>query len=86
MPRIIREMVIIFIGLVAGIYLINPTFGLLELIPDNLPIIGNLDEAGATLILMNVLAYYGINVSGFLGYRTPPQQLFNQRPQREQKR
>ncbi len=42
----------IFIGAIALIYLLNPTAGVLELIPDNLPIIGNLDEAGATVLLI----------------------------------
>ena len=29
------------------LYLLTPTWGVFELIPDNLPIFGNLDEAGA---------------------------------------
>jgi uncharacterized membrane protein YkvA (DUF1232 family) len=37
---------------VAAIYLINPTAGVLELIPDIAPFIGNLDEAGATALLL----------------------------------
>lgn len=41
--------VVATIGLV---YILNPTFGLVELIPDNLPIIGNLDEGGAFLLVM----------------------------------
>lgn len=46
-------------GLVAVIYLLNPDAGLLELIPDNIPLIGNLDEVAATLLLLRVLAYFG---------------------------
>ena len=34
------------------IYILNPTFGVFELIPDVTPIIGNLDEATATGILI----------------------------------
>ena len=48
-------------GMLALIYLINPTFGLFELLPDNLPVVGNLDEAGAVLLLTNVLTWYGFN-------------------------
>jgi len=33
------------------IYILNPTLGLLEFIPDNLPIVGNLDEGAAFLLL-----------------------------------
>lgn len=42
-------------GLIGFIYILNPTFGLLEFIPDNLPIVGNLDEGAAFLLVM-----YGI--------------------------
>jgi hypothetical protein len=34
------------------VYIINPTFGVFEFIPDNWPLIGNLDEAGATALLI----------------------------------
>jgi uncharacterized membrane protein YkvA (DUF1232 family) len=34
------------------IYLLNPTFGIFEFIPDNLPIIGNLDESVAVLLVL----------------------------------
>jgi hypothetical protein len=45
-------------GVVLGtIYIANPGFGLLELIPDNAPVIGNLDEAGATALLIMGLQY-----------------------------
>ena len=34
------------------IYLLNPTLGIFELIPDNLPIVGNLDEGLATMLVI----------------------------------
>ena len=34
------------------VYIINPTAGFLGFIPDNIPFIGNLDEAGATALLI----------------------------------
>jgi uncharacterized membrane protein YkvA (DUF1232 family) len=37
------------------IYILNPTAGFIEFIPDNLPIIGNLDEGAAF-----VLIWYGL--------------------------
>lgn len=37
---------------VAVIYLANPTAGVLELIPDNIPFVGNLDEAGAAWLIV----------------------------------
>jgi uncharacterized membrane protein YkvA (DUF1232 family) len=33
-------------------YIFNPTAGIFELIPDNMPVIGNLDEAGATALVI----------------------------------
>lgn len=39
----------------SALYLINPTAGIIELIPDNLPLLGNLDEAGATILLLKSL-------------------------------
>ncbi len=54
-----------WIGLGLGVlYLINPTMGLLELLPDNLPIVGNLDEAGAAGLVLGALAYLGIDLVG----------------------
>lgn len=45
------------VGLVVGaLYLLNPTAGILEILPDNLPILGNLDEAGATVLVVRCLA------------------------------
>ena len=40
------------LSLIGGIYILNPSFGVLELIPDNLPIIGNLDEGAAVMLLL----------------------------------
>ena len=67
MRRLFKEMMIIGLGGIALIYLMNPTLGVLELIPDNFPLIGNLDEAGATLILLNTLRYYGLDLSRLYG-------------------
>ncbi len=50
---------IILLGLLSTIYLLNPTAGFFELIPDNIPIIGNLDEAAAVALLVMCLRYFG---------------------------
>ena len=49
----------VVVGVVCLIYLINPTAGILELVPDNLPIIGNLDEVAAATGLLASLASIG---------------------------
>jgi len=56
-------------GALSLLYLVNPTAGIIEMIPDNIPVVGNLDEAGATLLLINVLAFYGIDLNRFGGGR-----------------
>lgn len=47
------------------IYVLNPTAGFLEFLPDNLPIIGNLDEG-----LAYMLIYYGIMefIAPYIGF------------------
>ena len=39
------------LSLFGFIYLLNPTAGIIELLPDTLPLIGNIDEAAAALAL-----------------------------------
>ncbi|MCJ7623850.1 MAG: DUF1232 domain-containing protein [Anaerolineaceae bacterium] len=39
------------LGLIGLLYILNPTAGVLELIPDNLPFIGNLDEGVAAVLI-----------------------------------
>ncbi len=50
------------LGLLAAIYLLNPGAGIFELLPDNLPFIGNIDEAAAATLLMICLKYFGYNL------------------------
>ncbi len=40
------------LALVGLVYVLNPTFGIFEFIPDNLPIIGNLDEGLAYFLVL----------------------------------
>ena len=54
-------------GFVSFVYLINPGAGFLEIIPDNFPIIGNLDEAAACAIILAVFRYFGMDLTSFLG-------------------
>ena len=61
-----KPLAIAFIGLISLAYLLNPTAGLFELIPDNLPLIGNLDEAAACALILAVLRYFGFDLTRFL--------------------
>ena len=51
---------VLLTGILSLLYLLNIGVGLIELIPDNIPLIGNLDEATATVLLLNCLRYFGI--------------------------
>ncbi|MGV3523603.1 MAG: DUF1232 domain-containing protein [Candidatus Sericytochromatia bacterium] len=51
------------LGLLSVLYLLNPTAGIFELIPDNLPLIGNLDEAAATTLILAALREYGLDLT-----------------------
>jgi uncharacterized membrane protein YkvA (DUF1232 family) len=53
------------VGLVCLAYLAHPTAGILELIPDNIPFVGNLDDASATGILISCLACFGFDITRF---------------------
>ena len=75
MRNMLKEGVIIIVAIIAAIYLVNPTAGVIELLPDNLPLVGNLDEAAAVGILMNTLAYYGIDWNRLYGRKRKTQQV-----------
>ena len=54
-----KKLLLALVAMLAFLYLANPTFGVFELLPDNLPLVGNLDEATATMVLLGVLRYFG---------------------------
>lgn len=71
--------------MVAFIYLINPSLGVFELLPDNLPLVGNLDEGAATALLVGGLRYFGIDLLGVFGgpvrrRRLPPRTVEHRDP------
>lgn len=57
-----KNFVVFCLGLLAVLYLLNPGAGIFEILPDNLPFIGNLDEAAAVALLVMCLRYYGIEL------------------------
>jgi len=42
--------------IISGLYLINPGWGVFEIVPDNIPGVGNLDEATAVALFLWALA------------------------------
>lgn len=65
-----KSLFVLFTALVSILYLLNPTAGFIELIPDNVPIIGNLDEAAAVALLLSALRYFGFDLSRFFGRKS----------------
>ncbi|QQR98541.1 MAG: DUF1232 domain-containing protein [Sphingobacteriales bacterium] len=61
--KIFKDITVIGAAILAIIYIINPTAGFVEFIPDNFPIIGNLDEAGAVLIIVSAFRYFGVELA-----------------------
>lgn len=54
-----KSFLVALAGVLAFLYLLNPTFGVFEFLPDNIPLIGNVDDATATMVLLGSLRYFG---------------------------
>jgi uncharacterized membrane protein YkvA (DUF1232 family) len=66
---LLKNLGVLLVGIIGALYLLNPAAGIFELIPDNLPLIGNLDEAAASALLIAALRYFGLDIVRFLGVR-----------------
>ena len=62
-----KKLVVGVIGFLSLLYLLNPGLGIFEVIPDNFPFIGNMDEAGATFLLLSSLSYFGLDLMSVFG-------------------
>jgi uncharacterized membrane protein YkvA (DUF1232 family) len=69
MNRERQAKVLAVVAIVVGaVYLLNPTAGVFELLPDVIPVVGNLDEAAATALLL-----WGVQaLRGQAALATPP--------------
>jgi hypothetical protein len=71
----LKKILVAIIGILSFMYLFNPGLGIFELIPDNIPIIGNLDEVTATYLLVSSLAYFGLDIRNIFKRNNPPEKL-----------
>ena len=62
MVKVIKMILIIFIGIIAFMTVFKIGVEQLAFIPDGLPYIGNLDEAAAGVLLLKCLQYLGIDL------------------------
>ena len=60
--QFIKSLFVLLLGAISALYLLNVGAGFVEFVPDNLPLVGNIDEATATFLLLNCLAYFGVNI------------------------
>lgn len=70
-PTSAQKTFVVIVGALALLYLINPTLGVFEFLPDNIPFLGNVDEATATLLLISALAFFGIKIPLFFQPKQP---------------
>ncbi len=64
-----KKIFVLFVGLLSIAYLINPTAGIFELLPDNIPFIGNVDEGLAAFFLYSCVEYWrGKPIGVFKGW------------------
>lgn len=64
-----KSFLVALLGFFAFLYLIFPSFGLFELLPDYIPFIGNVDEATATMVLLGALRYFGWDLTSLFRRR-----------------
>jgi len=57
-------------AVLSGVYLMNLGAGVIELGPDNAPMVGNLDEVIATIVLLRCLTSLGIDTKRWMGPRS----------------
>jgi len=65
-----KRFLVALAGIISLLYMLNPTLGLFELLPDNLPFVGNIDEATATMVLLGAMRYFGWDVTNLFMKRT----------------
>ncbi len=64
-----KSFLVALAGFLSFLYLLNPTFGMFEFLPDNIPLVGNVDEATATTVLLAALRYFGTDLTNLFRRR-----------------
>lgn len=72
-----KKFIVVILGLLSALYIINPGAGIFELIPDNIPFVGNLDEAAAVALLLACLRYFGIELPDIFGRKKESERTIN---------
>lgn len=64
-----KTIFVLSLALASFIYLLNPTAGIVEFIPDNFPFLGNVDEGISSFILYSSFEYFRRKKIGMFGQR-----------------
>lgn len=64
-----KSFFVAILAIFSALYLLNPTAGMFELIPDIIPVIGNVDEVTMTAVLVACMRYFGFDISRLFGRR-----------------
>ena len=59
-----KSFFVVISGILSFLYLVFPSFGVFELLPDCIPFVGNVDEATASMVLLGSLRYSGMDLTG----------------------
>lgn len=62
-----KRILVALSGLLSFLYLLNPTAGIFELLPDNIPFVGNVDEGLAAYVLYSAIHYFRGKDIGLFG-------------------
>lgn len=72
MKNRLKNVVAVLGGILGVVYILNPTAGIVELIPDNIPFIGNLDEAAAVVLILGCLRHFNIDLTKYFKSKAGP--------------
>lgn len=78
MKNKLKTIFIVIGGILGVLYLLNPTAGIFEILPDNLPIVGNLDEGAAVVLILAALRVFGWDITNWTGKKSEPKQVEKQ--------
>ena len=70
-----KTLFVIILAILSIIYLINPSAGIIEFLPDNIPFVGNVDEGLASFILYSSFEYFKGKQIGMFGQRRKKEQV-----------
>lgn len=65
-----KSLLVAIAAFLSALYLVYPSLGIFELIPDALPFVGSIDEAAAMTILLACARYFGFDFSKFFGSKS----------------